>query len=301
LIKVAFHPDFVHPLPEGHKFPMEKYELIPKQLLHQGIIEQGNLFEPKLLDEDILLATHHHNYWHQVKNLSLLASQQRKIGFVLNDLLVARELRIMQGTLDCALYALKHGVALNIAGGTHHAFANKGEGFCIFNDFAIAANYLLYKQLVKKILILDLDVHQGNGTASLFGGNNYVFTFSMHGRHNYPFFKEKSDLDIELDDGTNDNTYLNLLEESLLKISKIFLPDFIFYQSGVDILATDKFGKLNITMQACKQRDEMVFSFAAKHSIPVSVAMGGGYSPNIADILNAHCNTFKTAIDILGN
>jgi acetoin utilization deacetylase AcuC-like enzyme len=182
---------------------------------------------------------------------------------------------------------MKHGVALNVAGGTHHAFANRGEGFCLLNDFGVAANYLLKKGLAHKILIIDLDVHQGNGTASLFEKEPRVFTFSMHGAHNYPFHKEKSDLDIGLNDGTDDKLYLSLLQ-----------PDFTFYLSGVDILSTDKFGKLKVSIAGCKQRDEMVFSQLKAKGIPCVVAMGGGYSPDIKTIVEAHCNTFRVAKDI---
>ncbi len=204
----------------------------------------------------------------------------------------------MQGTIDCALYAQKYGCAMNIAGGTHHAFTNKGEGFCLLNDMAIAANYLLANKLAERILIVDLDVHQGNGTAQIFQNNEAVFTLSMHGKNNYPFHKELSDMDIELMDGTNDVTYLDLLQQHLPLVIQKQQPDFIFYLCGVDILATDKFGKLNISTEACKQRDAFVFELCKANKIPVACAMGGGYSPKISDIVNAHCNTFKLASEM---
>ncbi|MEJ7674426.1 MAG: histone deacetylase [Chitinophagaceae bacterium] len=200
--------------------------------------------------------------------------------------------------MDCCHFALENGVSLNVAGGTHHAFANRGEGFCLLNDFAVAANYLLHKKLVQKILIIDLDVHQGNGTAKLFENESRVFTFSMHGQHNYPFHKETSDLDIPLKDGTDDSTYLKLLSENLPQLIQNFKPDFAFYLSGVDILQTDKFGKLKVTLQGCKQRDEFVFTHLQKNKIPCTVAMGGGYSPDIKTIVEAHCNTFRTAFQL---
>ncbi len=295
MLKIAYHPIYQHPLPEGHRFPMLKYELIPKQLLHEGIITELNLFEPKpASDEDILL-THAHSYVDDLKSLSLDASHIRRIGFPLSPELISREWILVQGTLDAAIYALENGVALNVAGGTHHAFANKGEGFCLLNDIAVAANVMLHRKLVNKIAIIDLDVHQGNGTASIFAKNPHVFTCSMHGKNNYPFHKEASDLDIELEDGTSDEVYLNLLENSLNKIFEKIKPDFVFYLSGVDILFTDKFGKLNISKEACMGRDALVFERCKMHQVPVAVAMGGGYSPNIKDIVDAHCNTFKMA------
>jgi acetoin utilization deacetylase AcuC-like enzyme len=184
---------------------------------------------------------------------------------------------------------------MNIAGGTHHAFANKGEGFCLLNDIAFAANVLLHRKLVQKIVIIDLDVHQGNGTAAIFKNNPQVFTCSMHGKDNYPFHKEVSDLDIPLPIGTTDELYLQLLKSNLSTIFHQEKPDFVFYLCGVDVLATDKLGKLNLSEQGCKERDTLVLEACQNQKIPVACAMGGGYSPKISDIVNAHCNTFKVA------
>lgn len=202
---------------------------------------------------------------------------------------------ITQGTIDCCSYAFEYGVALNVAGGTHHAFADRGEGFCLLNDMAVAANYLLHQKKAKKIIIIDLDVHQGNGTAKLFEQNKAVFTFSMHGAHNYPFHKEHSDLDLPLKDGTTGTEYLSLLKDTLPQLIKTVEPDFAFYLSGVDILETDKFGKLKVTLDECRQRDEFVFHTLRTNNIPVTVAMGGGYSPDVRTIVEAHCNTFRLA------
>jgi acetoin utilization deacetylase AcuC-like enzyme len=193
---------------------------------------------------------------------------------------------------------MKKGVALNVAGGTHHAYADHGEGFCMLNDFAVASNYLIHQKLAKRILIIDLDVHQGNGTAHIFQGNERVFTFSMHGAHNYPFRKEKSDLDIGLVDGIGDEEYLQLLRVHLLEIIDKVKPDFAFYLSGVDILETDKFGKLKISLGGCKNRDRFVFTTLQSRNIPCVVAMGGGYSPDIRIIVEAHCQTFREAISL---
>jgi acetoin utilization deacetylase AcuC-like enzyme len=196
------------------------------------------------------------------------------------------------------LYALENGAALNVAGGTHHSFAERGEGFCLLNDMAVAANYLLKYQLCNKILIIDLDVHQGNGTAKLMENEPRVFTFSMHGANNYPFHKEQSDLDIGLKDGTTGETYLSILHETLPNLIETVKPDFAFYLAGVDVLSTDKFGKLEVSIEACKQRDEFVFTQLKKHHIPVVVTLGGGYSAEIKTIVDAHCNTFRLAMEL---
>jgi acetoin utilization deacetylase AcuC-like enzyme len=298
VLKIAYHPIYEHPLPEGHRFPMLKYELIPKQLLHEGIITPANLFEPEPAPDETILLTHDKTYWERMKNLELTASEMRKIGFPLSAQLVERETRIAQGTIDCTRYAFQYGVSMNVAGGTHHAFTNKGEGFCLLNDFAVAANYLLHHKLASQILIIDLDVHQGNGTAQIFGQKPQVYTLSMHGRHNYPFFKEQSDLDIELEDGIGDEEYLRLLQQYIPETISQVKPDFVFYLSGVDILQTDRYGKLAISPEGCAERDKLIFNWCRENNLPVVVSMGGGYSPKISDIVNAHCKTFKIATEI---
>ena len=294
-MKIAFDPIYAHPLPEGHRFPMLKYELIPEQLLHEGTITADELFAPSVCPDEIVLITHDAEYFARLKEQRLSEREQRHIGFPQSPQLTQRELIITQGTIDCCNYAMRDGVALNVAGGTHHAFRDRGEGFCLLNDFAVAANYLLHKGDVKKIVIIDLDVHQGNGTASLFANEPRVFTFSMHGAHNYPFHKEQSDLDIPLPDGIRDEEYLRLLTVNLEQILHSHQPDFAFYLSGVDILETDKFGKLKITTEGCKQRDEIVFTMLKERNIPCVVSMGGGYSPDVRHIVDAHCNTYRAA------
>lgn len=298
MLKIAWSPVYCLPLPEGHRFPMQKYNLLPEQLIYEGTIHSSQLFEPALLNDNIALLTHTQGWINQLNELNLSAAEIRKTGFPLTEELVVREKTIMQGTVDAALFALKNGVSMNIAGGTHHAFTNKGEGFCLLNDNAIAANYLLNNQLRKKILMVDLDVHQGNGTAEIFQNNSQVFTFSMHGEKNYPFHKEKSDLDIELKDGTDDVTYLGILDRALKKIIDEVEPDFIFFQSGVDVIATDKLGKLGLTISGCKERDKMVLNMAKQNNIPLCASMGGGYSSRISDIIEAHANTFRLAQEI---
>jgi acetoin utilization deacetylase AcuC-like enzyme len=299
-IKIAYDPLYAHSLPEGHRFPMLKYELIPGQLLHEGNISSENLFSPEACSEEVILWTHEKEYLEKLQNQQLSASEQRRIGFPQSPELTHRELVITQGTIDCCTYAFKSGVAFNVAGGTHHSFADKGEGFCLLNDQGVASNYLLHNKLARQILIIDLDVHQGNGTAKIFENEGAVFTFSMHGQHNYPFHKEKSNLDVPLADGTDTNTYLKILLETLPKLIDKVKPDFCFYQSGVDILETDKFGKLKVTAEGCKQRDEIVLSILNKRQVPVVVSMGGGYSPDVRNIVDAHCNTFRTAFSIYG-
>lgn len=298
MLKIAFDSIYAHPLPTGHRFPMLKYELIPLQLKHCGIISEENIFSPGLVDEEHILLSHDRAYWERLKHLKLSYQEERRIGFPLSAQLVERELRIAKGTIDGCHFAFDAGVAFNVAGGTHHAGSNWGEGFCLLNDQAIAANYLLNKKLASSILIIDLDVHQGNGTAEIFKNNPHVFTFSMHGEKNFPFRKETSDLDIGLADGVSDEEYLNLLKENLAIIFEKSQPDFVFYLSGVDVLATDKLGKLSLSHQACAKRDEMVFKKCISQNVPVQVSMGGGYSPNIKDIVDAHCNTFKVANDL---
>lgn len=295
MLKIAWSDIYVLPLPANHRFPMSKYELLPEQLLYEGTISSGNLFRPEAPEDALIVSTHTPAYWHKLKHQELTKSEIRKTGFPLSSLLVDREVTIMNGTVQCAMYALKYGIAMNIAGGTHHAFTDRGEGFCLLNDIAIAANYLLKNQLAKQILVVDLDVHQGNGTAQIFAAEPRVFTFSMHGAHNYPMHKETSDLDIGLPDGTNDAFYLRTLEVNLKNLIEQVQPDFLFFQSGVDILATDKLGRLAVSLDGCKQRDRMVLQLARENNIPLVASMGGGYSADIKVIIEAHANTYRLA------
>ncbi|MCS7004793.1 MAG: histone deacetylase [Cytophagales bacterium] len=298
MLKIAWKSCYVHPLPEGHRFPMLKYELLPEQLLYEGTITSENLFEPTPIEEAIITLTHEESYWKKLSSLQLTESEIRKTGFPLSSSLVYRETVIVEGTKQAALFALQYGCAMNVAGGTHHAFSNRGEGFCLLNDIAIAASYLLRQKLAQNILIIDLDVHQGNGTAQIFRHTPNVFTFSMHGEKNYPLQKEQSDLDISLPDGTDDATYLSLLKHTLPRLFDTVQPDFVFFQSGVDVLATDKLGKLSLSREGCKERDKIVFSLCKQNKVPVVASMGGGYSERIADIVEAHANTFRLAQEI---
>ncbi|MDX5321034.1 MAG: histone deacetylase [Bacteroidota bacterium] len=291
-MRIAWSPCYAHPLPEGHRFPMDKYTLIPEQLVHQGIVDRRQFFEPSAMEAEHLELTHTRNYVNKVLGLQLSPKEMRKIGFPLSAELVAREQVITQGTYDCALFALDEGAAMNVAGGTHHAYADSGEGFCIFNDFAVAASRLLHEKKVGQILVVDLDVHQGNGTASIFQSEPRVFTFSMHGKDNYPLHKESSDLDIPLQTGTTGEAYLEIVQGQLPTLTEKVRPDLVFYVSGVDVLSGDKLGKLSLSKAECRERDRLVAQHFAQLGIPLVAAMGGGYSPQIGDIVDAHCATF---------
>ena len=298
MIKVAWHPSYVHPVPDGHRFPMEKYELLPMRLIREGIVSEDNFFEPSQ-GLTYNLDVHDSEYLRRLFNLELTKKEVRASGFTLSQELIQRELRITNGTVEGALWALNNrSAAFNIAGGTHHASANKAEGFCLLNDQAIASSYLLENTKVSQILIIDLDVHQGNGTAQIFKNINNVYTFSMHGANNYPYHKPPSDLDIPLPDNTDDKKYLSLLKKYLPNIMTEINPDFIFYLAGVDVLAEDKLGRLGLTLNGCTERDELVFALAKDNDIPIMTTMGGGYAPDIKIILEAHCNTFRSASNI---
>jgi acetoin utilization deacetylase AcuC-like enzyme len=298
MLKIAWAASYAHPLPEGHRFPMIKYELLPEQLLYEGTVSPANFFTPEPLAETDILLTHDPLYWQKLSSLALSRAEERKTGFPLSRQLVEREVIIMSGTVQAARFALQWGIGMNTAGGTHHAFTDRGEGFCLLNDNAIAANYLLKHGLARKILIIDLDVHQGNGTAQIFRDEPRVFTFSMHGEKNYPLHKEASDLDIALPDGTGDEAYLQVLEQHLPQLFERVQPDFVFYQCGVDVLASDKLGRMKLTLQGCRKRDELVLRSCRLLHLPLVCSMGGGYSSRLAHIVEAHANTFRLAQEI---
>lgn len=295
MLKIAYNSYYVQPLPEGHRFPMEKYDLLPRQLVYEGTVNENAFFSPTEVKEKYVLNVHDAEYYSRLVNLKLTPREQRVSGFPHNERLIKREKIIAEGTRRGAEYALDLGIAMNIAGGTHHAYTNRGEGFCLLNDIAIASQWLLDNGKARNILVIDLDVHQGNGTAEIFSHNPNVYTFSMHGKNNYPLRKEKSDLDVELDDGTNDKLYLYELEKNLDYIFSNFQPDFLFFQSGVDVIESDKLGRLSLSIDGCKKRDEIVFDIAKKLKLPIVVNMGGGYSPEIKHIIEAHANTYRTA------
>ncbi|NGM61660.1 histone deacetylase [Sphingobacterium sp. SGG-5] len=279
---------------------MVKYELIPQQLQREGLVTAANFFEPERVDFDTACLAHDSAYIHCLFDLALDPKMIRRIGFPLSQALVDRERYIVDGTIKSALYARAHGVSFNTAGGTHHAGRDFGEGFCLMNDQAVAAAYLYKQSLARRILIIDLDVHQGNGTADIFEDHADILTFSMHGEKNFPFIKARSHVDIGLDDGVGDAVYLEILEKNLIPLFSAVKPDFVFYQAGVDILETDKLGKLKISADGCKQRDRLVLQLCRDQHVPVQISMGGGYSSHIRDIVDAHVATYRAAIDIFG-
>jgi len=277
---------------------MIKYELLPEQLLYEGTIEEDAFFHPDALSYEEIVLTHAPNYIEKLDSLDLTRREIRDIGFPVSEELIVRGKHISKGTYLCAKYAQEHGVAMNTAGGTHHAFRDRGEGFCVLNDFAIASNILLARNEVSKILIVDLDVHQGNGNAKIFEHDARVFTFSMHGEKNYPLRKQVSDLDIGLPDRADGKLFMQQLKNALPRLIEEVEPDFIFYLAGVDILASDKLGRLSVSKQDCLARDKYVLETCKANNIPVAVSMGGGYSEKIADIIDAHANTFRAAQEI---
>ena len=298
MLKIAHRNIYAHPLPEGHRFPMLKYELLPEQLLYEGTCNQANFFEPENAKEVDIAAVHTKEYIHAPKQLTLDKKAIRNVGFPLSKELVNREEIITNGSIKASDFALEFGIAMNVAGGTHHAYTNRGEAFCLYNDQAIAARYLQRHKNINNILIVDLDVHQGNGTAEIFQHDSSVFTFSMHGASNYPFHKEQSDLDIPLPNGTDDTKYLRTLKNTLPRLINEIQPDFVFYLCGVDILESDKLGKLSCSLKGCAERDRYVLQICKDNSIPVMCSMGGGYSPEIKTIVEAHANTFRIAQEI---
>jgi acetoin utilization deacetylase AcuC-like enzyme len=298
MLKIAFDPIYKHQLKIGHRFPMEKYELLPEHLLRKNICNRDNFFSPLPIEKQLLVSTHDEGYYNNLINLSLSKLDARQIGFPLSEALIKREHVIAQGTIQNTHYAQQHGVSMNIAGGTHHAFRDRPGAFCMLNDQAIASNYLIDNNLAKRVMIVDLDVHQGDGTASIFKHQDSVFTISFHGQKNYPFKKQNSDFDLPFDDNIEDGAYLNALKNHLPRLVDLFEPDFMFYLAGVDVLKTDKLGRLGLSMEGCKARDRFVLTLCKDQNIPVQVSMGGGYSIQLKNIIDAHSNTFEVAQEL---
>lgn len=274
---------------------MDKYGLLQGQLQQEGVVEHW--LQPTQLAKDTIQLSHDERYIEALFEGRLSKTDVRRSGFPWSRQLVERECIIMQGTILCAEIASRGGIAMNIAGGTHHAFSDRPEGFCLLNDLILAADHLHRESLASSILIVDLDVHQGNGTAEMAATRPYVYAFSMHGANNYPFRKEQSNLDIPLADDTRDAEYLEMLGRALHTAFHDSKPDVVLYQSGVDVLASDKLGKLGLTMAGCKQRDKMVFQACRDHGIGAACAMGGGYSSDVNLIVEAHMQTFRSARD----
>ncbi|WP_323842037.1 MULTISPECIES: histone deacetylase [unclassified Moraxella] len=295
MFKVAHHPAFALTVPDGHRFPMAKYEMLPKKLLADGIITADQLFTPTMASVNEILTTHTLQYWQMLDSCTLPPKECRKIGLPMSPDLIQRERYVVGATIQCAKYALADGISLSTSGGTHHAFADHGEGFCVLNDVCVASHVLLKENLAKRILIVDLDVHQGNGNASIMAGNDDVFVMSMHGDKNYPYHKPKSDLDIGLADSVGDDEYLPVLKYHLPKVLDEFAPDFVFYQAGVDVLAQDRLGRISLTMNGLYEREKFVINTAQQRQIPIAIVMGGGYAPDVDVIVKGHSLVFKAA------
>ncbi len=292
----AFHSDrYEIPLPPGHRFPIEKYRLLRELLLERAILHPEELEEAPLASKDELLAAHTDQWVEAVFEGTLDAMTQRRIGLPWSPELVLRSRASVGGTLRAARWALEHGIAGNLAGGTHHAFSDRGEGYCVFNDLAVATRVLQREGRVRRIAIVDLDVHQGNGTAEIFEGDPTVFTFSMHGEKNFPFRKTVSTLDVNLPDGCDDALYLRTLRKHLPEVLDESTPDLLLYQAGVDPLAEDSLGRLSLTFEGLKARDREVLQAAKERHIPLVLTMGGGYSKPIDHSLEAHANTYTLA------
>ncbi|MGE0823430.1 MAG: histone deacetylase [Candidatus Binatia bacterium] len=274
---------------------MDKYRLVPAQLLTERVLLPAHVVEPEPLTVADVLQVHTAEYVHAFVNGTLERKALLRLGLPWSPELVRRAFAVLGGTYGAAELALENGVAANLAGGTHHAFADHGEGYCIFNDHVVVLRRLRREQRARRFLIIDLDVHQGNGTAALCQDDDEVFTFSMHSEKNYPARKERSSWDIGLPDGTSDEAYLALLAAALPRILDRFSPDLIFYQAGVDVLAEDRFGTLALTMSGVGERDRIVYAFARQAGIPLVVTLGGGYARDIARIVDAHCQTIRVA------
>ncbi len=279
----------------NHSYPMDKYRLVPARLLTEETLSPGQLLDPEAATLDDILRVHTPEYAHAFINGTLERKAMLRIGLPWSPELVQRAFAVIGGTIGAAHLALDEGVAANLAGGTHHAFADHGEGYCIFNDMVIAMRRLRADGMARRFLVIDLDVHQGNGTAALCQADPEAFTFSMHGESNYPARKEQSSWDIALPDGMVDETYLELLTQALPRVLERFSPELIFYQAGVDVLAGDRFGKLALTMVGVGERDRIVREFARRSGLPLVITLGGGYARDIHRIVEAHCQTVQVA------
>ena len=297
-MRICYSDRYMVPLAPTHPFPMPKYRLVRDRLLAEGSITYWHLIEPLLASDEDILLVHSAQYWLRCARGELTAAEVRRIGFPWSEGLVRRSRASVQGTIIAARNALRDGIACNLAGGTHHAFPDHGEGYCVLNDIAIATRVLQRDGLARRIAILDCDVHQGNGTAAIFAADQDVFTFSIHGDKNFPLRKEQSKLDIALPNGTGDEAYLQILAEHVPAILREFQPDFVFYQAGVDPYERDRLGKLKLTLAGLRARDEYVLAQCKQAGVPVATTMGGGYAKEITETVEAHANTVRAALKV---
>ena len=295
-LPIVNHPDYVAKINDDNKFPIKKFEKLANHLKENKIVKE--FFIPKPCSFETLNEVHLKDYILKIKDKSLDLLSQKKIGFPLNDSVVQRSFVATGGTVLASKLAINHGLACNTAGGSHHATFNEGGGFCVFNDVAVAARYLQKKGYARRILIVDLDVHQGNGTADIFKDDSSVFTFSMHCKSNYPAKKTRSDLDVELDDNLEDAEYLETLKKYIKYLNQESF-DFVFYIAGVDIHHDDRLGKLKITDRGIKKRDQIVIGNFYQKRIPLCGVLGGGYNKNFDKLVELHSMLHKSCAEII--
>lgn len=295
-MQVCYSDRYMVPLPATHPFPMPKYKLTRDRLLAEGSLTHWHLIEPALASDEDILLVHTADYWLRCARGELTAAEVRRIGFPWSVALVRRSRAAVQGTIIAARNALRDGLGSNLAGGTHHAFPAHGEGYCVLNDIAIAIRVLQRDGLARRFMVIDCDVHQGNGTAAIFQNDPDVFTFSMHGDKNFPLRKETSKLDIALPNGVGDDEYLQVLAAHVPALLHEFQPDFVFYQAGVDPFEHDRLGKLKLTLAGLRARDDYVLGACRELHLPVATTMGGGYAKDIHDTVEAHANTVRAAL-----
>ncbi len=299
-MRVFYTDKYTVELPEGHRFPMEKYRLVREALLKEQVLHPNELYEPQIVSPETVTLAHTRKYVESICNGTIEPKAMRRIGFPWTPALVTRSLASVGGALCAGEEALRVGVSGNLAGGTHHALVNAGEGYCVFNDIAVVILYLLKNKKIRRVAIVDLDVHQGNGNSDILADRKDVFIFSMHGEKNYPFRKVPSTLDIGLADNTGDDEYLAALEEALPKVFA-FEPEIVFFQAGVDPLKEDVLGRLSLSKEGLAKRDRLVLSECKKRSIPISLALGGGYAKPIHLTVEAHTQTYKIVKEIFPN
>jgi acetoin utilization deacetylase AcuC-like enzyme len=297
-MRLSHHPDYVVPLPDGHPFPMNKYGYLRELLLERGLVQPQDLIAPAPVDRALIEAVHTPGYLVKLASGTLSAAEQRRIGVPWSERLWRRSRLASQGTVDAAVRALQDGISGNLAGGTHHAFADRGEGFCVLNDVAIAIRYLQRSGAIERAFVLDLDVHQGNGTAAIFAGDPSVFTLSVHGERNYPSDKMRSTLDIGLDDGTTDDEYLRALEQHVPPALDAFEPDIVFYLGGVDVAANDRYGRFALTDAGIRARERFVLQATRGRGLPLVLTLAGGYAPTPMRTAELHTILFEEAASI---
>ncbi|PZV22612.1 MAG: histone deacetylase [Snowella sp.] len=298
MIPIVYHPHYVAPLPQGHRFPMVKFQKLYELLLKDGILTPKNLYQPEIPDQSLLELVHTPDYIENYCQGTLDAKAQRRIGLPWSAELVRRTCTAVGGTILTAKLALEHGIACNTAGGTHHAFPDFGSGFCIFNDLAIAARVLQKWGLVKQVLIVDLDVHQGDGTAFIFQNDPRVFTFSMHCEINFPSRKQTSDLDVPLPEGLDNDGYLQILANYLPDLLSQVKPDLVLYDAGVDTHVGDRLGKLALTDEGIYRRERQVLSTCRAGGYPVACVIGGGYAEEMESLVYRHSLLHRAARDV---